>query len=318
MYEEGWETSSSFGKATNLVARMKWRRLAWAILRRILPYNTWADRFCATLEFQISHDRSPDLKTSPIRFNDYLFKIKTDGTLLDPLRQFISDKEYVKLYVAVQAGQQHAVKTYGVLHSEDEVDCLELSQFPCVIKPTHASGHVLFQMSPEDPLNRDLLKTWLRHDYYRNNREQNYKHLTPKVIIEEFITDDGRNPAPDYKILCFGGTPQLIQIDLDRYGTHLQHFYDTAWNRLQYSVGFESKPESDPKPPQLEKMLEIAEKLSYAFPFVRVDMYVSNTEVKVGELTNCPHSANRPFSPGSVEFALGRLLDAERSSLAEN
>ncbi len=285
--------------------------MAWAILRRVLPYNAWADRICARLKFQIDHGRYPDQKTSPIRFNDYLFNIKTNGTLLDPLRQFISDKEYVKLYVAMHAGHHYVVKTYGVLHSEDEVDYLQLSQFPCVIKPTHASGRVLLQMTPDDQLNRDLLKAWLRYDYYRNTREQNYKYLTPKVIIEEFITDDGKSPAPDYKILCFGGRPQLIQIDLDRYGTHLQHFYDTAWNRLQYSVGFESRPENDPKPPQLDEMLEIAVKLSHPFPFIRVDMYVSGTEVKVGELTNCPHSAGRPFSPPSVEFTLGRFLDRD-------
>ena len=308
---QGQGTVSSLRKATRLVARLKWRRLIWAILSRILPYNAWADRICATLRFRIAHGRSPDLKTSPIRFNDYLFKIKTDGTLLDPLRQFISDKEYVKLYVAMQAGHQYPVKTYGVLHSEDEVDHLQLSQFPCVIKPTHASGPILLQMTPGDRLNRDLLKAWLRYDYYRNSREQNYKHLTPKVIIEEFITDDGKNPAPDYKILCFGGVPQLIQVDLDRHKNRLQHFYDTAWNRLQYSVGFESRPENDPKPPQLEKMLEIAAKLSHPFPFIRVDMYVSGTEVKVGELTNCPYSASRPFSPRSVEFTLGGFLDRE-------
>ena len=76
-------------------------------------------------------------------------------------------------------------------------------------------GRVLLQMTPDDLLNRDLLKAWLRYDYYRNTREQNYKYLTPKVIIEEFITDDGKNPVPDYKISCFGGVPQLIQVDLD-------------------------------------------------------------------------------------------------------
>ena len=69
--------------------------------------------------------------------------------------------------------------------------------------------------------------------------------------------------------------------------------------------------ENDPKPPQLEKMLEIAAKLSHPFPFIRVDMYVSGTEVKVGELTNCPNSASRPFSPRSVEFTLGRFLNRE-------
>ena len=42
-------------------------------------------------------------------FNDRLLKIKLDGSLLDPLRQFITDKEYVKYYVsAVVGGKVHA------------------------------------------------------------------------------------------------------------------------------------------------------------------------------------------------------------------
>ena len=56
-------------------------------------------------------------------------------------------------------------------------------------------------------------------------------------------------------------------------------------------------------------LLAVAARLSQPFPFPRVDMYARGSEVKVGELTNCPHNAGRPFSPQSVEFTLGRFLD---------
>ena len=43
--------------------------------------------------------------------------MKKDGTLLDPLRQFVTDKEYVKYYIASVVGWQHTIETYKVLHA---------------------------------------------------------------------------------------------------------------------------------------------------------------------------------------------------------
>ena len=263
-------------------------------------YNLWL--------FRVSQGRFPCLNSTPSRYSDRLFRMKVDGALLDPLRQFVSDKEYVKYYIGSVVGWEHTIETYKVLRSPDEVDSLKLERFPCVFKPTHSSDSVLFMNCQERILDRELLKSWFAVDYYKIGREQNYKYLRPKVMVEEFFSEDGYTVPNDYKVLCFGGVPKIIQVDSDRYGEHIQHFYDLSWNRLRFDVGFDKKPEDDPRPVMLEDMLDIAARLSSQFSFIRVDMYCNDRDVKVGELTNCPHSALRKFNPPEAEFMLGRLF----------
>lgn len=240
--------------------------------------------------------------------------MKIDGTLLDPIRQFISDKEYVKSYVASIVGWQHTIKTYRVLHSSVEVDGLKLDCFPCVLKPTHLSGPAMFMTDPKQSLNRELLKSWFEIDHYENSREQNYKYLRPKVLIEEFFSEDGKTVPSDYKFLCFNGVPKIIQVDADRYGDHVQSFYDLSWNRLRFNVGYHEAIENEPRPVALDDMLDIASLLSSPFSFIRVDMYCNDQDVRVGELTNCPHSAGRKFDPPESEFMLGELFEPGRDS----
>ena len=105
-------------------------------------------------------------------------------------------------------GWQYAVETYKVLRSPEDVDSLELERLPCVLKPTHSSGPVMFVNDPERDLDRERLKSWFAIDYYKDSREQNYKYLKPKVIVEEFFSEDGQTVPSDYKIFCFDGIPK--------------------------------------------------------------------------------------------------------------
>ena len=235
--------------------------------------------------------------------------MKTDGTLLDPARQFVTVKEYVKHYIASVVGWQHTIETYEILRSPGEMDSLDLKRFPCVLKPSNSSGPVLFVTDPGQPLERGLLKSWFEIDYYKGSREQNYKYLKPKVIVEEFFSADGNTVPSDYKVFCFNGIPKLIQVDSDRHIHHTRNFYDTLWNRLSFTILYPEQAEEIPRPAQLDKMLDIAARLSHPFSFVRVDMYTNYSEVKVGELTNCPGSAIEKVSPPSTEFTLGRLFE---------
>ena len=284
--------------------RVRAARLISAILKRILPRNNWGDFIFGLCVFRYSQGRFPQV-FSPRGYSDLLFKMRTDGTLLDPLRQFVSDKEFVKHFVGAVVGWEHTVKTYKVLHSPNEVDDLELERIPCVLKPTHACGPVMFVTKDEPILDREQLKSWFKIDYYKESREINYKYLRPKVIVEEFFSEDGQTVPNDYKVFCFNGIPKFIQVDSDRYSGHYQHFYDLAWNRLKFTAGFFARPKDDPKPQMLDDMLDIAAQVSRPFPFVRVDMYSTDTEVKVGELTNCPHGSVRKLEPPETEYLLG-------------
>ena len=285
------------------------------IVVRLLPSLGLVDRTLAVAQYVCRLRRLPRLR-NPSLFNDRLLKIKTDGTLRDPLRQFITDKEYVKYYVTAVAGERHTLATYQILRTPYDVDRLILSRVPCVVKPTHLSGPVLFCFGAGDELDREMLKRWLRTNYYRTSREANYRYLTPKIIVEEFFTEDGRSPPKDYKILCFHGCPKIIVLDADRFGNHTRNVYDTEWSPLRVGITYAVGRGDDPKPRQLEVMLDLARTLSKPFESIRVDMYASESEVKIGELTNLHGGANSIVFPRAAEGWLGGLFERDTGERA--
>lgn len=285
---------------------MNARQMA-AVLRPLLPASKTGDAVYAWFHYLVSQGRLPGAKHSG-RLNDYLYGMKVDGTLLDPLRQFATDKEYVKYYVKASVGERYVLRTLQVLHRAAEVDRLQLTQFPCVIKPSHLSGQVQFCHENADELDRATMRDWLDTHFYQHSREQNYRHLRPKILVEEFFSENELAVPNDYKVYCYEGTPKFIQVDSGRFVNHSRNLYGTSWKRLPWSLMYPAREEDDPPPAQLEHMLEIAARLSAPFNFMRVDMFANSSEVKVGELTSCPESARGRISPPAGEYALGRLL----------
>ena len=66
-----------------------------------------------------------------------------------------------------------------------------------------------------------------------------YLILLPVLLVpscaEEYLADIGDSQLTDYKVFCFDGIPQLIQVDYDRYNGHKRQFFDCDWNRLDIS-----------------------------------------------------------------------------------
>ena len=278
------------------------------ILRYVLPKNRWGDAVYARVVYRLRQGYFPKTK-NPQTFNEHLVKMKVDGSLLDPPRQFVSDKEYVKTYIRWVVGEKYALITYQILKTMDEVERFVPDRLPCVVKPTHLSGHVRIHTESDSLPDKEAMKKWLTHTHYKLTRESNYRHLTPKIIVEEFFSKDGRYPPPDYKIFCFHGVPKLIQVDSNRFTDHTRNLYDVSWNRLPVRLLYPPSPDGDARPPELEEMLGVASRLSRPFSFIRVDMYAIGGQIRVGELTNCPGSAGEKISPPSAAIALGKLFE---------
>lgn len=256
--------------------------------------------------FARRHRRPPNVE-DPRRFTDYLYRILTDGRLLDPLYQFVTDKEYAKRYIEGVLGPGLTPETRAVLRTDEEVDRLTIDRVPCVLKPTHASGRVLFHRDPSDFIDKGRLKDWLRLRYYAAARESNYRHLTPKIMVEEFFADGVGTVPKDYKVFCFGGAPRMIEVVSGRPDDPRGNFYDTHWNRLQFTSSYPAGPQDD-RPPLLAEILDLAARLATPFPFVRVDFYASTTEIRIGELTFCPSAANARIRPDNADIDIGRLF----------
>ena len=279
------------------------------IPRRLLSCNAWGNREFCRRRFLRRQGRRPNPR-KPERLTDYLYRIKTDGSLLDPLCQFVTDKEFAKQYIENVVGPGYAPETYRVLRNTDDVMAFVPDRIPCVLKPTHLSGPIIFHTDPDGLPESNTLLEWLHRERYRSTREANYRHLRPKIIVEEFLSEDGLSVPKDYKLFCFHGVPKLIQVDSDRFGEHMRNFYDTGWNRLPMTFRYPGGP-GDERPRLLEEMLSVATRLASRFSFVRVDLYASGAHVRAGELTFCPEGANAPILPPTADIELARLFDPD-------
>ena len=276
-------------------------------MRAALPASPRGDAIYAWCHFLAAHRRAPGPRDSG-RLNDLLYHVRVDGDLLDPLCQFVTDKEYAKWYVGATVGERYTLKTLALLNRVDEVDRLRLTHFPCVVKPTHLSGEVQFCREDDRGLDRERMKRWFDVNLYRESREQNYRWLSPRIIVEEYFDTPGAPVPDDYKIFCYRGEPRFIQVDSGRFTSHTRNLYDTSWRRLPCGIHYPNRDEFDARPESLARMLEIAARLAAPFEFIRVDLYVHGDDIRVGELTNSPGGALERLRPAGCDEILGGLL----------
>ena len=277
-------------------------RAFYRLVKRIIPRNRFGDRLLGLAYFVVKQRRLP---TRQPLFNDVLYRIKTTEEILDPLRVFVSDKEFVKLYVKAVAGEEYNVPTYAVLRTPNEIDAYD---FPteCCIKPTHASGAYLFRHGGE-PIDRDEIKRWFSLDHYKATREANYRRLVPKVIVEPLLSQDGG--LLDYRFFCVDGKAKFITVDSGwTTSKRSRQLFDAGWNRQSYSLGYPPGTGVQERPANFATMKEVAEKLAAGFTFIRVDFYSDGQTCMVGELTNCHANAGGRFIPPEAEREASRLL----------
>lgn len=269
----------------------------------LLPSGILFDTLIFFVFFYVAHRRIPR-KQSKL-FNDYLFYLKMSPELYSPLRQFVSDKELVKIYYRGVLGYNSAPKTLSRFSSFDELSSGDIPE-ECVIKPAHLSG-VIYKHSgkPLSEIEEKVIKSWFSMTLYEKKRERNYRFLKPSVICEESIGPS--EEIRDYKFFCYRGQPRLIQVDVDRHRSHSRRIYTVKWEALPFKY---NKPLADieSRPQLLDDALSLASELSKPFEFIRVDMYFVDGRVYLGEMTSVPENAHGRFESISAEVEFMRLL----------
>ncbi len=215
----------------------------------------------------------------------------------------LADKYAVRQYVANVVGEEYLVK---LLWHGDDPRAIPFDALPAkyVIKPTHAAGRVIIvkgQADRENIIRR--LSEWLADNYYWGGREAQYYNIPPRIVIEEYLSNDDGAELFDYKFCCFNGMPEQIIV---RNETHdICPIFDTAWNLLDLEDEEGAVRPQVPKPANLEEMTALAAKLSVGFGFVRVDLYNVNGRVYFGELTFTPAGGILKYNPECWDLMLG-------------
>ena len=122
-----------------------------------------------------------------------------------------------------------------------------------------------------------------------------YFNIKPRVMVEELI-DDGHADGPlDYRIWCFDGKPEAIQMDNKPHT--LSAFYNTDWKPLYATYRVKERRRDIERPSNLNEMLSVAANLSTGFDFVRIDLYSVNGKTYFGEFTFAPTAGCNKFDP---------------------
>lgn len=277
---------------------VSWRHFKRKYQIKYLYLNTLKHYFKKEMSYELNLD-------NPTSFNEKLQWLMV--YYRDPIMSRCVDKVSVRTYVADQVGPEYLVPVYGIYDKAEDVNFDELpNQY--VLKPSHSSGKFVIctdNSGLDKQGTRELLRKWLRENYYYWSGEWVYKDIVPKIICEKLLAHN----IADYKFFCFAGVPRYLFICEDRQmGTNITP-YDMDFNPLPFTIGGHSHGEGHSMPENFDVMVNLVKKLSQPFPFVRVDLYNVEGRIYFSELTFFPANGRAPYVPMEWDYRIGKMLD---------
>jgi len=114
----------------------------------------------------------------------------------------------------------------------------------------------------------------------------------------------------DYKFFCFNGDVKYCQVIANRRTGMTIDFYDKEWNHVKFRepADYQNASKFHEMPSSYEEMIEIAQKLSKDFPFIRIDLYNTNKSISFSEMTFFPTSGLGKFEPQEWSLIFGNWI----------
>lgn len=229
------------------------------------------------------------------------------------------DKYRAKDWVSERIGADHVVRNLAVWNSVDDID-ISLLPDRFVLKTNHDSGGVAIcaDKASFDIDNAKMkLQASMDRNYFYSGREWPYKNVEKLVFAEEYIGEisdsgDDWSGANEYDFFCFDGEPRFMsychgdKTDSDK---RYNDYFDCSFRLMDVTCGCKSCGEEHTQPELLEEMLSVAKKLSSGVPFLRVDLFVHDGRVLVGELTFYPWGGFMRFTPKEYEYRFGTFIN---------
>lgn len=261
-----------------------------------------------TYKYKKIFGHSPNL-AKPISFNE-----KNNWRKLhdrNPLYTSMVDKIALKDIIKDRVGEEH---TFRLLAKWNRPEDIDFSMLPdkFVLKANHAGGIIACRDKSNFNKNKAIkeLKKILKTDYFLYSREWPYKNVTRRVLCEEYM---GEN-LTDFKNYCFNGKlaytfvwENMSRNDGRKPEAYFCGAYDREWKKSEIEIEYPSKDKIVVKPVNYEKMVKICEIMSKDIPFVRIDCYIIDNEIYVGEMTFFPWGGFMKFKDEKWNRMLGEL-----------
>lgn len=269
---------------------------------RLLP-----EKYVIKSRFKKRFGAYPDL-IKPKTLNEKIQWLKLHDRT--PLHTICADKYKVRNYVKEKIGEEYLVPLVFETKNVRDVCGKNMPDYPVIIKTNHdSSGGIIIRVRDEHDwaIIQKKLRNLLNRNYYYYDKEWQYKNIERRVIVEKLlIAEDGGIPF-DYKIHCFNGKPNFIQVDMDRFIKHTRNLYTIQWEKIEVQLQYPTGSDIA-QPLKLEKMLILASKLAKEFYYARIDFYAINEGIYFGEITFHPGGGYEKFTPMEYDLKFGNEL----------
>ncbi len=221
------------------------------------------------------------------------------------------DKYLVKNIIEERVGKDHMFKLLGVWNSANEID-FSLLPDKFVLKTNHSGGVIVCRDRKEFDCRKAVreLNIQLKKNYFIYSREWPYKNVKRKIICEEYM---GEN-LTDFKNYCFNGEVYYTFVwenqsrnDGRKPEAYFCGAYDRNWNNSGIEINYPSRNTKIRKPDCYDEMIKVAQKMAKGIPFVRVDCYILDNHVYIGEMTFFPWGGFQIFKNPQYDIMLGNL-----------
>ncbi|MCE7054126.1 hypothetical protein LZF95_05525 [Algoriphagus sp. AGSA1] len=250
--------------------------------------------------------------SAPRTINQIIVKKKLfDRNKLIPIT---ADKIEVKNYLLNKYGksfEKYIIPTIAEINSTS-VKKIPYHKLPSsfIVKGAHLCGLNLiirdFKANEHQELFENHCYKILNSKIPNYKNEWGYSKIKPRVLIEPLLLDKNKSIPKDYKFYCFNGVCEYFYIDFERFGNHSRSIFDREGNYLSAEILYPSiqqKHDLD----NLKDLIALVDSLSKGFDFIRIDLYLFDGNVFIGEFTHYPGSGHVKIEPYEFDKKLGDL-----------
>ena len=294
----------------------KTRMRLWSMLHPIRTYKAWYfDRYIQYTDKWREIVATNTKKAFEMKWNRFYrrkFPWKNPRTLNEKITWMAvytdtskwteyTDKYEVRKHIEELGLKDILTDCFGVWDKAADIDFDSLPE-KFVLKCTHDCGSTVIIRDKEKMNKKEVVDFLQRHldvIYGYDSCEPHYTAIKPRVMAESLIEMDNTEEfssetTVDHKIRCIDGKAQYDFVCYDRSlesgsggSKTVYDLYDIhTWQPMrQYLADEGVQYRNVPRPENLEKMIEVAEKISQGFPQVRVDLYNVKGKIYFGEMT---------------------------------
>jgi len=284
-------------------------------LKRNLLYNWRSDKNYLERMFRKTQGYDLDIEY-PKTLNEVIqwLKINERADFHTICADKLRDREYLSKYFS----EDFFIPILFYTDNYKEITLENLPNEPFVIKTNHDAGHFIIVRDKNkiDWQKKRLdFKYWMKHNYYYNDREWQYKNIKPFVIAEKLLECKNGKIPNDYKVHCINGKVAFIYVASEREGKNKRNIYDRNWNPLLFTWTAKGKDISNLRgeevspPLSLNQMIDFSQKVAKDFPrYVRVDFYDVDGKLYFGEITQHHGGGFDQIRPFEWDEKFGKMI----------